>query len=411
MSVINDGASFPCDYEDGPARLSADPQAARVDHPTNQPTTDGRQLVEPTATGVYIHGLGLAVPQLAIAQQEAAQFASHFGNEKNRGRALQELYRRSGVRERHSVLLEPAGPEGAPTQSFYPPAMDPGEGGPTTGERIQSYQQHAEPLAREACRHALRSSRLEARQVSHLVTVSCTGFASPGYDLGLVETLGLRRDVARTHIGFMGCHAVMNALRVARAFAQSEVDARVLVCALELCSLHQQYFANAQQMVANALFADGAAAAVVAQGPTTSEGWRMVAQKSWILSETADLMQWRIGDHGFEMTLSNKVPDVIRNCVGEPLRNWLADCGLSVQDIRSWAVHPGGVRILSACAEGVGFDTALLTASRHILSHYGNMSSPTVLFILEQLRKMNQPRPCVMLAFGPGLTIEAALVE
>lgn len=337
--------------------------------------------------------------------------ASHLGYARHRRRALEELYRRSGIRQRHSVLLEPAAAGRAPTQSFYPSAADAGNDGPSTEKRMQRYQQQAEPLARAACRQAFHSSGWAPRQVTHLITVSCTGFGSPGYDLGLVESLGLSCDVARTHVGFMGCHAVMNALRVATAFAQADAGARVLVCAVELCSLHQQYFASAQQIVANALFADGAAAALVARGRGATAGWRIAAQKSWILPDTAELMQWRIGDHGFEMTLSNKVPDVIRTRLGEPLNSWLAACGLSVRDIRSWAIHPGGVRILSACAEGAGFETALLAASRHILSNYGNMSSPTVLFILERLRETTQPRPCVMLAFGPGLTIEAALLE
>ena len=183
------------------------------------------------------------------------------------------------------------------------------------------------------------------------------------------------------------------------------------MCAIELCTLHLQYTSDAQQMVANALFADGAAAVVAGAASADDTGWRLVDQASVVLPETADLMAWHIRDHGFEMQLSPRVPDVIREHLRPWLTAWLRRHGLDISQIRSWAVHPGGPRILTATADAAGFDRAMLEPSEHVLANYGNMSSPTLLFIVQHLRQCHEPRPAVLLAFGPGLTIEAGLIR
>ena len=163
-------------------------------------------------------------------------------------------------------------------------------------------------------------------------------------------------------------------------------------------------------IVANALFSDGAAAVVVSSADADYVGWELHAQISFVIPETSDLMGWQVGNHGFEMTLSPSVPEVIRTTLGPWLRDWLAEFDLGVEDIPSWAIHPGGPRILTATADGAGFDPALLGPSRKVLANHGNMSSPTVAFILERLQNAGAEPPCVMLGFGPGLTIEAALL-
>jgi predicted naringenin-chalcone synthase len=357
-----------------------------------------------------LRGSGLALPEFAIAQEHASVLARDLSSRAHDKRGLVALYRRSGVRRRYSVLLEtPSG--GVCHQTFYQPASDGSDRGPTTACRMRRYDREALPLALAACRRALQSASIDATKISHLVTASCTGFAAPGVDLGLIEQLGLRNETVRTHIGFMGCHAMMNALRVAAAFATSAAESHVLVCAVELCSLHQQYHPDAQQAVANALFSDGAAATVVSSVENREGDWELVSQRSWVLSGTAELMQWSIGDHGFQMSVSPQVPATIREQLGETLEPWLAEHGWSAAEIGSWAIHPGGPRILGACAEGAGFAAELLQPSRDVLAQFGNMSSPTVLFVLDQLAKQSARRPCVMLAFGPGLTIEAALLE
>jgi predicted naringenin-chalcone synthase len=272
---------------------------------------------------------------------------------------------------------------------------------------MRHYAELAPPLALAACRRALDGD--PAGSFTHLVTVSCTGFFAPGLDRGLVAELGLPATVARTHVGYMGCHAALNGLRIARAFVDADVDARVLVCAVELCSLHYHYSWDPAKLVANALFADGAAGVVAVNARSAPAAWRLAASGSCLFPDSADAMTWTVGDHGFEMTLGKNVPGLIARRLRPWLEGWLAGHGITVAGVGSWAVHPGGPRILSAVEEGLGLPADALAVSRAVLAQYGNMSSPTLLFILRQLIDERAPRPCVALGFGPGLAAEAAL--
>jgi predicted naringenin-chalcone synthase len=359
---------------------------------------------------LVLAGIGTAVPAHSIEQREAAGIVAPFCcTTDEQERQLKALYRLSGVRTRHSVLLESSSNSRAARQSFY---TDPGTDGPSTADRMLRYEQDAAPLALSAAQAALTEAETSPVEVTHLVSVSCSGFAAPGFDLALMRDLPLPAATARTHLGFMGCHGMLNGLRVARAFTEADPRACVLLCAVELCSLHQQYGWRPDQIVANALFSDGAAAAVVRQATETATAdWRVTASGSTVIPETADLMEWHIRDHGFEMVLSPQVPEVIRRELRPWLADWLANHGLTIEAVGSWAVHPGGPRILQATAQAAGFEAAHLDDSQQILARYGNMSSATLLFILERLRRRNAPRPCLALAYGPGLTIEAALME
>lgn len=357
---------------------------------------------------VLITGLATAVPPLAIGQDEAGEIAAGltFGP---RARTVPVLYRRSGIKSRHSVLLEKT-PDGAITQSFYPPPRNEQDRGPTTCQRMHRYATEAPSLGETACRQAIWQAEISPRDVTHLITVSCTGFSAPGTEFELISRLGLSPEISRTNVGFMGCHGLMNGLRMASAVSRGEPDAVVLVCAVELCTLHHQYTNAPQQIVANALFSDGAATLIVQSGQPGSAHWQLEDQRSLVLPQTDEMMTWRIGNHGFEMTLSPRLPDVIRANLKPWLSRWLKEHKLKISDIKSWAIHPGGPRILTAAAEGAGFDAALLKPSRDILTHYGNMSSPTIAFILERLFQDGAETPTVILAFGPGLTIEAGLM-
>lgn len=358
----------------------------------------------------HLDGLGTALPPLSISQPEAeSRAAAISGFSPEDQRKLRLLYRASGVRQRGSVLLEP-GDSGGVTQSFYQPRQSAEDRGPTTAQRMQRYDASAGELAEQASRRALDAADCSPAAIRHLVTVSCTGFSAPGFDLALIERLGLDPSVSRTHVGFMGCHGALNGLRVANALASAEPGVPVLLAAVELSSLHHFYGWHPDRLVANALFADGAAAVVGAvRQRSESKHWRLAAQGSTVLPGTSDLMSWRIGDHGFEMTLSAQVPGVIIETLRPWIERWLASAGTRLDRIQSWAVHPGGPRILSAVEEGLSLRPDALSTSREILARCGNMSSPTVLFIAEQLRKTDAPLPCVALGFGPGLAIEAAL--
>jgi len=358
-----------------------------------------------------VYGIGTSSPPCSISQEHAVGLARAYGcTSDEQQRQLKALYRLTRVKTRHSVVLESDSRDGIPRRSFFPAMQNDADRGPTTAERMARYEKDAPPLAARAARAALADAGLEAGAVTHVVTVSCTGFAAPNFDVGLIRDLGLRRTVARTHVGFMGCHGALNGLRVAKAYADSIPDACVLVCSVELCSLHYQYGWNGDWLVANAIFADGAAAIVGGGQPRSpSDEWMLSASGASLLEDSAELMAWRIGNHGFEMSLSARVPGVIERELRPWLDGWLASQGTPVDQIASWALHPGGPRILEACAQAIGIKREDYAVSQEVLGEFGNMSSPTIIFILDRLRRRHAPRPCLAIGFGPGLAVEAAL--
>jgi alkylresorcinol/alkylpyrone synthase len=209
----------------------------------------------------------------------------------------------------------------------------------------------------------------------------------------------------------MGCHGALNGLRVARAFVEADPSARVAVCATELCSLHYHFGWDPQKMVANALFGDGSAVVIgAAHDVAPNNSWQVLANGSCVLPDSVDAMSWSVGDHGFEMSLSKQVPRLIREHLRPWLSRWLAGQGIAVEQVASWAIHPGGPRILEAVEEGLSLTPTQTDVAREVFADYGNMSSPTVLFILERLIRQNAPIPCVALGFGPGMAAEAALL-
>jgi predicted naringenin-chalcone synthase len=378
-----------------------------------------------------IDGVGTAVPQHRLTQVEAAELHANFCLiDDKRARTLRALYRRSGIDTRGSVLLFDSGGPLETRQRFYPRASDDDDRGPTTAVRMEMYEAKAPPLAITAARRALGAGGVAPSDVTHLITVSCTGFVSPGVDSAIIDALGLDRTTQRTNVGFMGCHGALNGLRAARSFVESDSAAVPLVCAVELCTLHFAYGWDPDMLVANALFADGAAALVGRDGGrrpdragsdrvdpsspdqtirSASRPWHITATGTYLMEASEEAMTWRVGDHGFRMTLSPEVPALIEENLRTWLTDWLADQGLSIDDVRSWAVHPGGPRILTAVQRTLGLTRDDTAASRAILADHGNMSSPTILFILDRMRAQGAPLPCVALAFGPGLAVEVSL--
>ena len=251
---------------------------------------------------VLIAGIGTAVPPHRIAQTQAAELARQYSCETpDHERVFNAVYWGTGVETRHSVVLQAPNGDSAARQSFY------GDSSPTTRDRMRKYEDEAGALAVAAARNALVDARIAPAKVTHLVTVSCTGFYAPGFDIALIKQLGLAAGIARTQVGFMGCHGALNGLRVAQAFVAADPAACVLLCAVEMCSLHHQYGWNAEKVVANSLFADGAGAVVVTAGKAPSDAlYQVVAAGSTVIPESEDAMSWRVGDHGFEMTLSTR---------------------------------------------------------------------------------------------------------
>jgi prepilin-type processing-associated H-X9-DG protein len=381
---------------------------------------------------VNLLGIGTALPSHRLSQAESAAMAQSLSATNDvQATLLRRLQRRSGVAFRHSVLLADADGPLQERLPFY------GDANPSTAERMARFAAEAGPLALRASSAALAAAAVDPAAITHLVTVCCTGFQAPGFDLELIQALPLAADVARTQVGFMGCHGALNGLRVAHAFAQADAGARVLLCALELCSLHQQLGWHPERVVANALFADGAAATVLAADGTPAAGagagaesgaeagagagpeqgqlqvsppWRLLASGSTVLPDSADAMAWTIGDHGFEMGLSPRVPALIAARLAPWLDGWLAARGLDRAAIGSWALHPGGPRLLESVRECLDLPASAIEPSTAVLRECGNMSSATILFILDRLQRAGAPLPCVALAFGPGLCVEAALL-
>jgi predicted naringenin-chalcone synthase len=358
---------------------------------------------------IVIVGIGTALPPYRMTQADTLATArSIFPGTEAQELLQSNLYLMAGVETRHGVVLNTSNGDWSSRQSFF------GAESPTTFDRMQRYEKEAGGLAVAASRAALQDGAVAPERLTHLVTVSCSGFYAPGFDITLIKRLGLPADIARTHIGFMGCHATLNGLRVAQAFLGSDPAACVLVCAVELCSLHHQYAWDVERLIANALFADGAGAFVaVASDHASAElgsGYKLIATGSTLVAESEDTMSWRIGNHGFVMTLSPRIPRLIRREVRPWLDEWLERHCLTIETVGSWAVHPGGPAILAAFSEGTGVGREALATSYDVLAKYGNMSSPTVLFILDQLRRAGAARPCVAIAFGPGLAVEAAVL-
>jgi prepilin-type processing-associated H-X9-DG protein len=360
---------------------------------------------------IQIHGLGTATPECSIEQSVAASEAAkrlvHNGGELTS--VISRLYRRTQVRRRCSVIVEGSNGNG-PNVPFYPPAQHAADRGPTTEARMQRFAEDAGPLAKCSAENALSEAGLSPEEITHLITVSCTGFYAPGIDRVLVTELGLRPDVGRVQVGFMGCHGSLNGMRVAQSFVEADPNCRVLLSSVELCTLHFYYGSDAEKMVANALFADGSAA-LVAGKVEAREGWRIKACGSFFIPDSADAMTWKIGNHGFEMTLSPQVPELIRLHVRDWLDQWLRQHGYGIDQVNSWAIHAGGPRIIQSVAKALELPEHTTKVSNEVLGEYGNMSSATILFVIDQLRKREAKLPCVAIAFGPGLVAEAVLFE
>lgn len=311
--------------------------------------------------------------------------------------AFERMLQRSQIDQRWSVLA-PARDAGSPSvdaDGFYRRGAF-----PPTGARMRLYERFAPDLAAQAVAELGLGER--AREVTHLLLVSCTGLSAPGTDLQLVERCGLNPSVERTVVGFMGCYAAINALRLARHIVRSEASALVLIVSVELCTLHLQETSDLEKILSFLVFGDGAAAALVSGQP---KGLSLDSFHVVLAPDAVEQITWTVGDEGFDMFLSGQVP----GSVAAALRTGQEEVlnGAAVGEVDLWAVHPGGRSVLDAVETALELPPSALAASREVLRRYGNMSSATVLFVLAALMEQARAgeRGCGM-AFGPGLTAE-----
>lgn len=315
----------------------------------------------------------------------------------NRARRIFErMAERSGVSHRYSTFLPTAEPGPAlDTEGFYRRGAF-----PSTAARMSRYEREATSLAAQAV------ERLAPDAITHLVVASCTGFMAPGLDQRIAETLNLGGNLKRSLVGFMGCYAAVPALRIAADAVRADPSARVLVVALEMCTLHLQETSDLETVLSFLIFGDGAAAALVTAEP---QGLALDAFHATTIPDTQDFITWRIGDQGFDMYLSGKVPGAIATALrAEADRNdgegFLA--GQRVEDVSLWAVHAGGRSVLDAVEQGLRLPEAALSTSRSVLNDVGNVSSATLGFVLERMLAGEQTGPGIAMAFGPGMCAE-----
>ncbi len=338
----------------------------------------------------YINAVEGAVPGHDV-HQLFIDWAQQQIEDPRHQKLFRRMAERSGIEHRWSVL--PEAPEGG-RPPFYR------GNSPSTSERMKVYEDAAPGLALAAIANLANRTSLEG--ITHLVVASCTGFVAPGIDQIIARRLGLGA-VERTLVGFMGCYAAVSALRTACHIVRSQPDAKVLTVTIELCSLHLQETQALESLLAMLQFSDGAAAALVSAEP---EGLEMSHLFSSELEDSRELIQWRIGDTGFEMTLSGEVPGRIQQALqDEAVRARLFN-GWTPDEIDSWAVHAGGRSILDAVERGLELRQGALFASREVLARYGNMSSSTLMFVLSDLIGRPDVKKGVAIAFGPGLAAE-----
>ncbi len=374
---------------------------------------------------ITLRGVTTVVPPTVLVQEEVRDvFAAQPGLNRLAQRIVATSFNVSGIERRHTVLEELSWD----SQTEEPVFFDIRTGEllfPGTKARNELYAEHATRLYVEAGRAAIEATPgIEASEVTHVITVSCTGFYAPGPDFMIARDLGLDAGVQRYHLGFMGCYATMPALRLARQLCEADAAAVVLVVSVELCTLHLRTSNDPDTIVASSLFSDGAGAGIVTARELEpgERGFGLDAFATRITPVGEGDMAWKIGDHGFEMVLSNAVPAIIDDHITgalEPLfahEEALAEAlatDTSSRAVEHWAIHPGGRSILDKVEARLALTEAQLVPARDTLRDFGNMSSATVLFVLKRIlddASTSGGDRVAAMAFGPGLTVESALM-
>lgn len=353
-----------------------------------------------------IISIGTAVPAYRHEQENILHFMQMvYALDEVEKRKLRFLYKQSGISYRYSVIPDYCRP--LPEWKFYPHTENL-EPFPNLELRMAWFDKYAAPLSVDAIRKCLYT-KLDEEEITHLITVSCTGMSAPGLDLQVMELLDLPKNIFRTSINFMGCYAAIHALKLADSFCKSEKDARVLVVCTELCTLHFQRDPTPDNVASGLLFSDGAAAVLVTPDHFKGRGLYIEDFYSEVFSKGKKDMSWELSSSGFLMTLSGYVPELIEEDFDRLVSRSLTRRGLDKDYISHWCVHPGGRRILDAIHSSMSIGKEALQESYSVLKQYGNMSSPTILFVLKEImQQLDFAKSSKILgaAFGPGLTME-----
>jgi len=354
---------------------------------------------------IAILGIGTAVPAHVLEQQDVSMRLQEALRERSTdARWVQRIFAHCGVETRYTCepnLLEPA------EHCRYLP-LSPVSSIPSTEERMALYREESVQIAIEAARKALADGRIRSGEITHLLAVSCTGMFLPGLDSELTSRLDLPADVRRIPLTFLGCAAGLTALRMAEEIVRNDDHARILVVAVELCSLHIQPSFEREHLFTASFFGDGASACVVGKaGEEIRQGFILHKAQASFLPNSSDKMSWTVGNYGFRLKLSPDIPRLIASEVPEAFRSFWGSEGMP----ELWAIHPGGRGIIDSLASSFRLTESQTEPSRAILRRYGNMSSATILFVFlflrDELRRTRSgEKTGSALAFGPGMTAE-----
>ncbi len=355
----------------------------------------------------FITSIATAVPDNCFPQMQIAEFmAAALQMDDYNQRRLKALYRSTKIAQRYSVLSDYGKQPEAYT--FYPNTADL-EPFPSVSQRMTAYKKYALPLCLKAI-----AKLSNTENITHIITVSCTGMYAPGIDIEIIAALQLNTHIQRTAINFMGCYGAFNGLKMADTICKADTKAKVLLVCVELCTLHFQKKMDEDFLLSNALFADGAAAVLVEA--QANENTKALALKSFFCDlyfEGKQDMAWQVGDLGFEMTLTSYIPKLVKAGIKALIDKLLQNAGLNAHEISLYAMHPGGKAILEAIEKALEISEEENKYAYSVLKNYGNMSSCTVLFVLEEILKdsKNQKGQNILsCAFGPGLTLESMIL-
>jgi predicted naringenin-chalcone synthase len=358
-----------------------------------------------------IISIGTAVPDHRTDQGAILEFMHAAYEDETASRKLNVLFNHSGISSRYSVL--PDFDKSRQQHVFF-------NGTPSTANvenRIDVFKQKAVPLAMAAIDEAYQAigKNKETFKATHLITVTCTGLSAPGLDADIMEKLDLPDDIYRVSVNFLGCNAAFHAIKLADMICASEPSAKVLVVCVELCTLHFQPKDNHDNLLSNTIFGDGAAALLITSDKAAKarelKGLSLEGSYGLLLKEGKELMGWNITPQTFEMILSAKIPEFIGEHVDSILQKTGKKLNIDISTIHKWAIHPGGKKILDTISKQLQIPSTEMEPSYKVLKEYGNMSSPTVLFVLKELLEQGlaEGEQVFSIGFGPGLSIETAV--
>jgi len=357
---------------------------------------------------IYIHDIATSVPPYASDQQHIREvMKKHVGTDRKSSAIIHRIYSQSGIQKRHSVIEDFT--SNTHGELFFNGQV---KNEPGTSARNAIYERESKKLFVDVARHLLADNpSISSNEITHVITVSCTGFFAPGPDLEIVKALDLKPSTQRFHVGFMGCYAAFPALKMAESFCKADPNANVLLVSAELCTIHFQLKNDIDSLLSGSVFADGAAGALISTKKPQESGFEFNQFASALAPNGEKDMAWTIGDNGFDMVLSSYIPDLIQENIGKVVQPIYDQYSIENEDIDHWAIHPGGRSILDKAEQALDLDPSQIEASRKVLAEFGNMSSATVLFVMKKLLQsdLSSGEKIIAMAFGPGLTIESGL--